>query len=386
MLVLNQLPTAERAESKLTYGNTIIGLQGEDNSDYYYQFLHCCRSWTNAIDGQLQQLVDNRRWRPIFIQFAYIAYLLFVVWNKARSEGSLAVPHYECATPLIQQVRIDVYHTVEHKQKILSKMKFISSDDGSFQYYRLSKTDNECILAITEEETANTGVVRNFPTLKTDEVYVSCTPPAADSLSLRVSECADAISTWMKSNRLQLNPNLVVCDRTPSASATYFCSTHRWQSYHPSTVRPWFGIYIDAGLSMRMHVQRAVSRCFTMLRQLRQICRCVPATTFQMLVVALVHSQLDYGNSVLVGIPVYLLHWLQSVLNVWSAPITSLMCSSAFIGWRYWSAYNTRSPCWVTESFTVAHHDTWDCSHASPTFLVDGPPFSRHQSPHNAIC
>jgi len=34
-----------------------------------------------------------------------------------------------------------------------------------------------------------------------------------------------------------------------------------------------------------------------------------------MLVVALVHSRLDYGNRVLVGIPAYLLRRLQSVLN-----------------------------------------------------------------------
>ena len=34
-----------------------------------------------------------------------------------------------------------------------------------------------------------------------------------------------------------------------------------------------------------------------------------------MLVVALVHSQLDYGNGVLVGLPVYLTRQLQSVLN-----------------------------------------------------------------------
>jgi len=69
---------------------------------------------------------------------------------------------------------------------------------------------------------------------------------------------------------------------------------------------------------MRTHVQRTVWRCFAALRQLRQIRRCVPVTTFQMLVVALVHSQLThqlhYGNSVLVGIPAYLLRRLQLVL------------------------------------------------------------------------
>jgi len=50
----------------------------------------------------------------------------------------LAVPHYKCVTPLIQQVRIDVYHTTEHKLKISNRMKFISHDHCSFQYYRLS--------------------------------------------------------------------------------------------------------------------------------------------------------------------------------------------------------------------------------------------------------
>ena len=42
------------------------------------------------------------------------------------------------------------------------------------------------------------------------------------------------------------------------------------------------------------------------LRQLRQIRRYVPTSTFQKLVVALVHSRLDYGNGVLVGIPAHL--------------------------------------------------------------------------------
>ena len=67
-----------------------------------------------------------------------------------------------------------------------------------------------------------------------------------------------------------------------------------------------FGIYLDRDLSMRK--QRTVSRCFAALRQLRQIRHSVPAATFQTLVVALIHSRLDYGNSVLVGLPCSLLH------------------------------------------------------------------------------
>jgi len=65
-------------------------------------------------------------------------------------------------------------------------------------------------------------------------------------------------------------------------------------------------------MSMRTHVLRTVSRCFGALRQIR---RSVPTATLQMLVVRLVLSRLDFGNSVLVGIPACLLRRLQSVLN-----------------------------------------------------------------------
>jgi len=129
------------------------------------------------------------------------------------------------------------------------------------------------------------------------------------SLSLTVSECADAISIWMKANRLLLNPD---------KSEVLWCATGRRQHQLPTyavlivgiSITPALfvrdlGIYINADLPMRTHVQRTVSRCFAALRQLRQIGRCVPATTFQVLVVALVHAWLDYGNSVLVGILAY---------------------------------------------------------------------------------
>jgi len=76
-----------------------------------------------------------------YLLHSLCCYLLYVAWNKWGDEKwtmLLAVPHYKCATPLIQQVTINVYHTTEHKLKIPNRMKFISHDHGSFQYYRLS--------------------------------------------------------------------------------------------------------------------------------------------------------------------------------------------------------------------------------------------------------
>ena len=67
-----------------------------------------------------------------------------------------------------------------------------------------------------------------------------------------------------------------------------------------------------------------MSRCFTVLRQLRQIRRYVSMDMFEALVVTLVVTRLDYGNAVLTGLSVYLSRRLQSVLNAAARPIFSL--------------------------------------------------------------
>jgi len=68
-----------------------------------------------------------------------------------------------------------------------------------------------------------------------------------------------------------------------------------------SSVRD-LAIYIDADLVMLTQVTKTELRCFAALRQLRQVRRCVPASTFQSLVQALVISRFDYGNGVMIGL------------------------------------------------------------------------------------
>jgi len=83
----------------------------------------------------------------------------------------------------------------------------------------------------------------------------------------------------------------------------------------PSAVVRNLGIYIDSDVSMKSHVTKTVSACFAVLRQLRSIRRSVPRSVLQSLVTSLVLTRLDYGNSTLAGIPLYLLKRLQSVMN-----------------------------------------------------------------------
>jgi len=102
------------------------------------------------------------------------------------------------------------------------------------------------------------------------QVYGFCRPTAATTLTANITDCVEAATSWMRSNRLQ-----------PNSDKTEFlwCATVRRQRQLPitspllidgcsiTTVQSArdLGIYVDCGLSMRTHVQRTVSRCFIAL-------------------------------------------------------------------------------------------------------------------------
>ena len=57
------------------------------------------------------------------------------------------------------------------------------------------------------------------------------------------------------------------------------------------TVRD-LGIFIDADLIMRSHIQQTVAGCFAVLHQLRSVRRSVSSSVFQTLIVSLVLTKL----------------------------------------------------------------------------------------------
>jgi len=151
------------------------------------------------------------------------------------------------------------------------------------------------------------------------QIYGSCRPLAVSTLSSTVSQCVDSVSSWMCSNRLQLN-----ADKTE----VMWCTSTRKLTQRPSSPLPVagalvqpvdairdLGVYIDCDLGASTHVRRTVSRYFAALRQLRHLRRYVTDDCFLSLVVSLVHTRLDYGNFVLVGLPAYQQRQLESVLN-----------------------------------------------------------------------
>jgi len=72
---------------------------------------------------------------------------------------------------------------------------------------------------------------------------------------------------------------------------------------------------MDSDVSMRSHVVKMMSTCYSVLRQLQTIRRSVSRSVLQLLVSSLVLSRLDYGNLTFAGISSHLLSRLQSVMN-----------------------------------------------------------------------
>jgi len=127
-----------------------------------------------------------------------------------------------------------------------------------------------------------------------------------------------AVASWMQSNRLQLNR-----DKTE----VLWCTITRRQHQLPKSPLSVDGTPINPVQS----VQQAVSQCFAVLRQLRSIRYLFLTSMLQTLIVSSVLSRLDYGNAVLVGLPVHLYRRLQSVMNARLQPASirpHLRCSS----------------------------------------------------------
>jgi hypothetical protein len=151
------------------------------------------------------------------------------------------------------------------------------------------------------------------------QTYGASSSSSVSQLQLRMSVCIDDVVDWMASNRLQMNTAKTEVLWCSSARRQHQLSTEpvrvgRDNVIPAASVRD-LGIFIDSDVSMRTHVSRTVSACFSILRHLRSLRRSVTESVFQSLVASFVLKKLDYGNATLAGVPAHQIHRLQAVMN-----------------------------------------------------------------------
>jgi len=171
-----------------------------------------------------------------------------------------------------------------------------------------------------------------IPHLYADDTQIlgSCRPSASQDLLTRVSAFIDEVAAWMRSSLSQLN----------TAKTQFLCSTTSRRLHQlpqlplrvgsdrisaASTVRD-LGIYIDSDVSMRSHVTKTVSACYSVLHQLwtirRSVSRFILHSWFR-----LSSSRGWNSNLTLAGVSSHLLSRMQSVMNATARLI--------FSSWRF---------------------------------------------------
>ena len=161
------------------------------------------------------------------------------------------------------------------------------------------------------------------------QVYTSTKIADIDDARQRLASSIAGVREWCASRRLQLNAGKTELvwfgsrANLRKMSAIDLSLSVAGDVIEPVTVVRDLGVYLDAELTMKQHVNRITSSCFFHLRRLRQLRRSVGPEVTKRLVSSFVLSRLDYCNAALAGLPQSTTWPLQRVQNAAARLITN---------------------------------------------------------------
>ena len=153
------------------------------------------------------------------------------------------------------------------------------------------------------------------------QLYISFDPANENIIFEKVQDCLQHIKWWMKANYLKLNADkteVVIInnkkDKSPNPTSILLQKSDTIPT-EPSSEARNLGVWFDQTLSMSSHVSRVIQSCWSQLANLWRIRKGLSVQLKTQLVHQLVHSRLDFGNGLLVGLSSRDLQRLQKVQN-----------------------------------------------------------------------
>ena len=135
------------------------------------------------------------------------------------------------------------------------------------------------------------------------------------------------VSNWMSANFLTLNPSktefLII--GLPQQLSKLSSPTIRLPNnviLSPVDSARNLGVILDKNLSYAQHISSVSKSCFLNIRDLRRIRNTLDHTTASTIATSLVHSKVDYCNSLLLNLPATQINRLQLVLNSAARAVT----------------------------------------------------------------
>ena len=151
------------------------------------------------------------------------------------------------------------------------------------------------------------------------QAYIHTHPSDIVAVVSRMLASVDALSSWMASNRLLLNPSKTQFIWLGGRQQLIGVDLELLALHFPditfsSSVRD-LGVTLDAELTLSQHVNLVVRSCYYQLRQLRVISRSLSHDSAVVLVHAFITSRVDHCCSILAGLPLCVVGRMDRVLR-----------------------------------------------------------------------
>ena len=155
--------------------------------------------------------------------------------------------------------------------------------------------------------------------------FKSSSPEDMCAAKTRMEACVRDIDAWMAWNQLKLNGDktelLLLNARhrpLPPLESLVVCDDVIHRKSHARNI----GVMMDSSLTMEQHITNTCKSGFYHLRNISRIRKYLNRQSAESLVHAFVTSRLDFCNSVLYGLPGYLIERLQKVQNAAARVVT----------------------------------------------------------------
>ena len=160
------------------------------------------------------------------------------------------------------------------------------------------------------------------------QLFISFSPSDFSSAELSLSRTIDAISEWMTCNFLTLNPSktefLLIGLPQQLTKLSQSSITLRDNTTISAAISARnLGVIFDSNLSFNQHIRTLSKSCFYHIRDLRRIRSTLDYNTARTIATSLVHSKLDYCNSLYYNLPASQISQLQIIQNALARAVTN---------------------------------------------------------------
>jgi len=151
------------------------------------------------------------------------------------------------------------------------------------------------------------------------QLYISFSSSESNQSLTRLSSTLDLIHSWFCANRLAVNPSkteyLLIGTNLQRSKVTNSTVYFKDLPLTPTDSARNLGVIFDSNLDFRKHISSICQASFFQIRQLRQIRSSLDKNSAIILANSLVHSKIDYCNSLLFNLPDSSIIRLQRVQN-----------------------------------------------------------------------